>query len=393
MGMPIKYNQIMPEVDLAIVGGGPAGLSTAMHLLRIESSWRERMVMLEKAAHPRSKLCAGGVTSFGLSQLNALGLWLDVPHVPVKEARLEYQDRRISVYGQPVFAVTRRREFDAWLAQEAQQRGVRLLERHGVEQLERTPHGFRLITAQGKAFAARAVVGADGATGLVRRWLGARERPPRVARLLEVISPASDQEPEIRDHMARFDFNPLQERLQGYYWDFPSTRNGEAYMNSGVYDSRVAGHEARADLPKVLDQKLQALGRPHPRDQIKGHPIHWFSPTNRVAAPGVLLVGDAAGAEPLFGEGIGLALGYGAVAAKAIQHAFNRGDLSFRSYPLRLLSSAVGRYLLLRWIAASAAYRLGRQESFIHALWRVASWVACMLTKRNDRPGMRVPAP
>jgi hypothetical protein len=39
---------------VAIVGAGPAGLSTALHLLQIDPSWAERMLVLEKAAHPRN---------------------------------------------------------------------------------------------------------------------------------------------------------------------------------------------------------------------------------------------------------------------------------------------------------------------------------------------------
>lgn len=382
----------MPEVDLAIVGGGPAGLSTAMHLLRIDPSWKRRMVVLEKAAHPRSKLCAGGVTAFGLSQLEALGLSLDVPHVPVEEARLEFQNQRISIYGQPAFVVTQRSEFDAWLAEQARQRGVWLLENHGVERLDRTPHGFRLSAFQGEAISARALVGADGATGIMRRWLGAREHPSRVARLLEVVSAASGQEPEIRKQMARFDFNPLKERVQGYYWDFPSTRAGKFHLNSGVYDSRVAPGEARAHLPQVLGRRFQAFDRPPAWERIQGHPIHWFSPTNRFAAPGVILVGDAAGADPLFGEGIGPALGYGAVAAEAVQDAFARADLSFRAYPLRLLMSPVGRYLALRWLGASLAYRLCRQEIAVHVLWGLGRLIAWLLNGRHTRPIVRLPA-
>ena len=53
--------------------------------------------------------------------------------------------------------------------------------------------------------------------------------------------------------------------------------------------------------------------------EIKGHPIRWYSPENQISAPRILFVGDAAGADPLFGEGISIALGYGAIAASEIQ--------------------------------------------------------------------------
>jgi flavin-dependent dehydrogenase len=44
--------------DLAIVGGGPAGISTA---LRPRRPPHLRIVVLEKARYPRDKICAGGI--------------------------------------------------------------------------------------------------------------------------------------------------------------------------------------------------------------------------------------------------------------------------------------------------------------------------------------------
>jgi flavin-dependent dehydrogenase len=53
------------EVDLVIVGAGPAGLSTALQLLQLDPNWSGRHVVLEKEEHPRHKLCAGGIMCFG----------------------------------------------------------------------------------------------------------------------------------------------------------------------------------------------------------------------------------------------------------------------------------------------------------------------------------------
>ena len=49
--------------------------------------------------------------------------------------------------------------------------------------------------------------------------------------------------------------------------------------------------------------------------------MRWFEPALPVSIPRVLLVGDAAGSDALFGEGISIALGYGYHAAQAIQYA------------------------------------------------------------------------
>ena len=79
--------------DIAIVGAGPSGLATAMHLVRLDPVWSGRIIILEKAAHPRPKQCTGAITRLGLDQLSLLGLTLDVPFVHVDELRIQDPNR------------------------------------------------------------------------------------------------------------------------------------------------------------------------------------------------------------------------------------------------------------------------------------------------------------
>ncbi len=65
-----------------------------------------------------------------------------------------------------------------------------------------------------------------------------------------------------------------------------------------------------------------------------------------------LRAGDAAGADATFGEGISPALGYGELAARAIDDAFARGDFSFAGYGRAVATSALGRSLARRTKAA-----------------------------------------
>lgn len=365
------------QTDVVIVGGGPAGLSTAMHLIQQDPVWRDRLVVLEKERHPRHKLCAGGLTPFALQQLHELGLSLDIPFIPVTNALLEYGDASAVIHGQPAIAVTRRPEFDEWLAEQAKARGVQIMEETPVREIQRHAEGLVITTDRGR-LEASALVGADGSKGIVRRWLGAREPRPRVARLLEVVTPADGTEPEFRNGIARFDFGALRDALQGYYWDFPSLIRGAPHMNRGVYDGRVDPERPRANLPHILEQTAQAHGASPEKLKIEGHPIHWFSPSNLFSGDRVVLAGDTAGADPLFGEGIGVALGYGRVAAAALTAAFANHDWSFRTYRTRVLLSPVGRYLLARWFAASLIYRVSRSHLMMLGVWQVIrafSWL------------------
>ena len=105
----------MQKVDLLIIGSGPAGISTALHLLRQNPGWSKRMIVIEKASHPRPKLCGGGVTRLGLELLGDLGfpLPLPLPQAEVEEARLAYGDRMVRVRSRPQFVIFHRAELDA----------------------------------------------------------------------------------------------------------------------------------------------------------------------------------------------------------------------------------------------------------------------------------------
>ncbi len=381
----------MLRFDVVIVGAGPAGLSTALSLIQLDPGWSDRMVVLEKRAHPRHKLCAGGLTPFGLAQLRRLGLALDIPMIYVETARFEYRGRAVGVRGAPAIVVTQRQEFDAWLANHARRRGVAILENCHAVKLERHTDGI-LVHTQADTFHAQALVGADGSRGMVRGWIDARESPPRVARLLEIVTPASGLEPEYTERVDRFDFSLLRRNLQGYYWDFPSLVAAKPYMNRGLYDSRLVASRRRAELPRLLIERLQSSNPEINQPDFEGHPIHRFSPRNHFSAPNVLLVGDAAGADPLFGEGISVALGYGEVAAQTLNRAFSRQIFSFHDYRHQLLSSRVGRYLLLRWHIAWWSYRLSRWDLFMRLLWRVAKLLTRVLGPLPEVPGV-VPSP
>ena len=79
--------------------------------------------------------------------------------------------------------------------------------------------------------------------------------------------------------------------------------------------------------------------------------------------------GDAAGADPFLGEGISVALGYGLLAAREIDEAFQREDFSFSRYRRRVLRSALGWALLVRWAIAYIIYLL-KWKWFQILIWR-----------------------
>ncbi len=366
------------RIDLIIIGSGPSGISTALHLIQQDPSWKHRLIILEKSEHPRHKLCGGGVTRFGLTTLKSLGVPFPppIPYTIIEDLNIRYQQQTIHVRGKPIFIIFNREQFDHHLFTIAKKRGIEIKTSRTVSNLSYHPDGI-LVTTEEAVYLAKTVVGADGSKGITRHFIAPRtNKHHTVARVLEFISPAAPESPFFRNRQALFDFTPVSNCLQGYIWNFPSWENGKPVFNRGIYDARSNKNGAKADLRLLLDRWLDTHAPEHGKPLVMGHPIHGFHPANVFSKPGFILVGDAAGADSLFGEGIAPALGYGKPAACAIQQAFETGDFSFRSYRKQLFKSEVGKYLLLRWLGNAILYRLSRSAVFMHALLAVGGVIA-----------------
>jgi flavin-dependent dehydrogenase len=169
---------------------------------------------------------------------------------------------------------------------------------------------------------------------------------------------------------AYFDFFPVTRNIAGYVWDFPTQVNGQGMRCWGIYDTNLLAEQRRPQLREPLAQEMSRFGFNLDDYEIKGHPIRWFSPENQMGVPRVLLVGDAAGADSFLGEGISIALGYGALAAREIGGAFAKNDFSFRGYRHRVLRSPLGQALVTRWLLTHVIYAF-KWKWFQILIWRI----------------------
>jgi geranylgeranyl reductase family protein len=296
----------MDECDVVIVGGGPAGSSCAWAL---RDSGLD-VLIVDRAAFPRNKLCAGWITPLILGELEFTPD--DYPPSltiqPITGFRLsaiggpqvEIRGDRVVSYG------IRRCEFDEFLLRRS---GTRLREDVALTSIERKDGGW-LLNGEIRA---RMVVGAGGHFCPVGRYLGNKGSPaPVLAQEIEFEMDSSQAgRSKVDAELPELFFC---RDMVGYGWVF---RKGD-YLNVGL--GRTDSHEISRHVKEFVGYLQETRGVETPATGIAGHAYGLWGRTGRkILHDGVLLVGDAAGlAYPESGEGIRPAIESGLIAAHAI---------------------------------------------------------------------------
>ncbi len=293
----------MTTYDTIVVGAGPAG-STAARLLAQRGA---RVLLLDRARFPRDKPCGGAVS---ISAANELGIDLSpVIERTVTEVRVSFRLGRPFARSspEPLAYMTQRCRLDALLVEQAAAAGADFRGGLAVREVELSDGGA-LVRANGDAFRARTLVGADGANGVVARALGLSPGgEPAIA--LEGNVPADG---ELMARWERAIALDLGGTPGGYGWLFPK---GD-HLNVGVGGWRWIGPSLRERLSHLC----RYLGLDESRlVGLRGYHLPLRQPGERLVQGPAILAGDAAGlVDPLSGEGIHAAFWSGRLAAEAI---------------------------------------------------------------------------
>jgi flavin-dependent dehydrogenase len=346
---------VIESPDVLIVGAGPAGTALALHLSRIAPALAARTSIVEKGSHPRHKVCAGGLIPHTLDCLRELAIELTVPHALVHRAIARIPRGEVRYSDHDLCAIVRRSEFDAMLAAHASRAGVELRQDEKVLEVRRDGATIRVLTDRGE-LRPRVLVGADGSGSIVhRRMFGAGRET--IGRAVMCDLPAAIDGFDAGRYV--FDFGAVPRGLRGYLWEFPCWIGGELHVNLGAYalDRGVA-----VSLPSLVRRRARELGVESPR--LEAFPIRWYERHAAIGAPGVLLVGDAAGCDPLMGEGISYAFEYARLAAGEIVCAFATGRFDFTPYRAAVERSWFGRKLQRLGAVARLFYGRGARLGF-----------------------------
>ncbi len=311
----------MDDVDVLVVGGGPAGSTAAFRL----AERGHRVVQIEE--HPtvgRPVQCAGLVSRRVLDLAGS-------------ETMVRAPVRGAAVFGPSLGEVSFRAEaprayaidragLDLYLAERAARAGAVLETAVRFDGLAAPVNGHaeaRLTRLDGSTerVRARLIVGADGVASAVARAFRLR-RPVEVLPAFEAEYASSPGDPDLVEVYLGRSFAP---GLFG--WWIPDGQGGARIGIAADAD----GTSARAYFERLERHVERRFGRPLPRPVsylASGIPI---GAVPRTSGGRVLLVGDAAAqVKPLSGGGIFTGMRCAEIAAEVADAALRADDLSAR---------------------------------------------------------------
>lgn len=340
--------------DVLIVGGGPAGASSAAIL----AEHGHRVLVLEREKFPRYHI-GESLIPFTYQPLERLGL---IPLMKASAFQKKYSVVFISPNGQasqPFYFFNRydresvaqtwqvlRSEFDELLLNHARRKGAEVIEEIAVKELRwensgagdpksdigRRVVGVRAQKKSGEVVEFRAPItldctGKEAFTAVRNGW---RQKDPFLNKVaVWTYYQGSKREPGLDEGQTAVAYVPDK----GWFWHIPQHNDmvSVGVVADGKYLTRDGVRDPQAIFHREVEQNLWikdhlAVGR-----QVGSYYLisEYSHHSRHCGCEGLLLVGDAfAFLDPVFSSGLMLALKSGVMAGDAVHEALAAGDFA-----------------------------------------------------------------
>lgn len=282
------------HIETIIVGAGPAG-STCGYLLQKAG---KGCLIVEKSEFPREKLCGGGLTPKTHIIIDRIFDNLKYDYHRANNMEIYSEGKFYCTFHlAPEIRIIVRKEFDNLLLEQYKNLGGKVL--YGrLTKIEESDGKIFLRLSDGKQLSCDRLIGADGATSSVRKYLQPKFGKGIVC--LEKLVPGKPDKDIKVIFDGRFD--------NGYMYVFPN-KNGNVIG---------CGHK-KSSVPEFRD--LLAEYHISDKEKIKGAYIPMLEKIDYPFRRNILLIGDAGGyADSMTGEGLYYAIKTGENAANSIIH-------------------------------------------------------------------------
>lgn len=283
------------KYDVAIIGGGPAGVSLALHLL----SKGHTCCIIDKEIFPREKLCAGVLTFKTQNILDEIApelAWENIPNRVTDLLEIYNKNKLVGKYNLSYcYKIVDRKYFDYEFIKCFLSKGGKLFE--SVHNYKIDYNNNKINISDNILIEYTFLVGADGINSKVRNYVSPKYKP-------QALCMATYVQNVSHNNTVKVYFGEIN---GGYRWLIPCT---------DIESIGAAGNVKKCNKYfKEMCQKTTI--------NFRGHLLSDGKYVKKPINKNVLLVGDAAGlVDSISGEGIYFALLSGKIAANSIDEFF-----------------------------------------------------------------------
>lgn len=307
--------------DVIIVGGGLAGLTSAIHL----SKFKQRVLLIEKNSYPKHKVCGEYISNEALPYLKSLGInptkegakKITKVHVSTITGGLIKGDLPLGGFGMSRYFL------DELLANKALSNGVSILQ-DTVDSVDFKDNQFCVQTKNLKLFQSKITIGAFGkrsALDLKMSRKFTQKKSPYLAVKLHVKGDFPENLVALHNFkggycgVSKVENNAINLCYITEYESFKKHKNITDFQEQVVFKNK--------HLRKIFTESKPVFEKPLTISQISFE-------TKQAVEDHIIMCGDTAGMiHPLCGNGMGMAIA-GARLASTLILQFLNGEIATR---------------------------------------------------------------